>query len=209
MFVIGVDPHKHSHTATVVDPGTNTELGSLRIESSWAGYERLRTWADAWPERVWAIENAKGLGHHLAQWLLREGEAVVDVPSTATARVRELSRGGRRKTDRIDAAAAACVAFMHGDRRRVVADDASTVVALLDQRRSDVSRQFIRVRNQLHAVLRDLLPGGVEVALAVEAIRKLVVAYPAGDRGRGAAAPAGGRNDRRSASVAVPTRRAR
>jgi len=40
---------------------------------------------------------------------------VVDVPSTATARVRELSRGGRRKNDVIDAAAAASVAALQGE----------------------------------------------------------------------------------------------
>jgi hypothetical protein len=40
--------------------------------------------------------------------------------TTATARVWELSRGGRRKNDRIDAAAAACVAAMQGDARRSI-----------------------------------------------------------------------------------------
>ena len=31
MIVIGVDPHKSTHTATAVDPVTNTDLGSLRV----------------------------------------------------------------------------------------------------------------------------------------------------------------------------------
>ena len=54
-------------------------------------------------QRRWAVENARGLGAHLAQWLAARGERVDDVPCTATARVRELSRGGRRKNDVIDA----------------------------------------------------------------------------------------------------------
>ena len=78
----------------------NTDLGSLRIEATLAGYLRMLAWAKQWPHRQWAIENAGGLGHHLAQWLLARGEVVLDVPSTATARVRELSRGARRKNDR-------------------------------------------------------------------------------------------------------------
>ena len=110
MIVIGVDPHKSTHTATALDPATNSDLGSLRIEASLADYQRLVGWAKAWPERTWAIENADGLGHHLALWLLARGEVVLDIPTTATARVRQLSRGGRRKNDRIDAAAAASVA---------------------------------------------------------------------------------------------------
>lgn len=115
MIVIGIDPHKSSHTATAVDSLTNTDLGSIRIRSTEAEYAKLIDWAAQWPQRRFAIENAHGLGHHLSLWLLRRRETVIDVPSTATARVRQLSRGGRRKNDRIDAAAAACVAALQGD----------------------------------------------------------------------------------------------
>jgi hypothetical protein len=34
MIVIGVDPHKSTHTTAAVDPVTNTDLGSLRIEAA-------------------------------------------------------------------------------------------------------------------------------------------------------------------------------
>lgn len=50
-------------------------------------------WARQWADRRWAIENARGLGHHLTPWLLARGEQVVDVPPSATARVRQLSEG--------------------------------------------------------------------------------------------------------------------
>jgi transposase len=106
------------------------------------------------------VENAQGLGCHLAQWLLARGEVVADVPSTATARVRELSRGGRRKNDVIDAAAAASVAALHGDAHPVLAEDLTTVLAVLDERRTNLTTQRTRLVNQLHAVFRDLLPGG-------------------------------------------------
>jgi transposase len=61
------------------------------------------------------VENAHGLGRHLAQWLVARAEQVEDVPCTATARFRELSRGGRRKNDVVDAAATASVAALAGD----------------------------------------------------------------------------------------------
>jgi len=59
-------------------------------------------WAKAWPERAWAIESADGLGHHLALWLLALGEVVLDIPTTATARVRELSRGHSQDDEPLD-----------------------------------------------------------------------------------------------------------
>lgn len=162
MIVIGIDPHKSTHTATAVDSRTNTDLGSVRIRSSFDDYVSLMTWSKPWPDRIWAVENASGLGHHLAQWLISRGEAVVDVPSTATARVRELSRGGRRKNDRIDAAAAACVAFTQGDFRPVGPEDHTDVLRILDERRIDLVQQNGRLINQLHAILRELWPGGID-----------------------------------------------
>jgi transposase len=66
--IIGVDPHKLSHTATAVDPLTNMAVASLGADSSLAGYRELLRWATQSPQRRWAIENAKGLGCHLAQW---------------------------------------------------------------------------------------------------------------------------------------------
>jgi transposase len=160
MIIIGVDPHKRMHVASVVDPATNHQVAALQIEASLAGYRRLLRWADKFGERRWAVENAHGLGCHLAQWLLARGEVVADVPSTATARVRELSRGGRRKNDAIDAAAAASVAALQGEANPVLAEDLTTVLGLLDERRSNVSTQRTRLVNQLHAVFRNLLPGG-------------------------------------------------
>ena len=118
-MIIGIDPHKVSHTATALDPATNTAMSSLRVAASVAGYRELLGWARQFPDRRWAVANAKGLGCHLAQWLLERGEEVVDVATTATSRVRELSRGGRRKNDVIDASAAASVAALHGDAQVV------------------------------------------------------------------------------------------
>lgn len=164
-MIIGVDPHKSSHTATAVDPATNTTLASVRVDASLAGYRELVRWATQFPDRRWAIEGARGLGRHLAQWLVARDQVVVDVPSTATARVRELSRGSRRKTDVIDAAAAACVAALQGDATPVAGEDHTTVFALLEERRANLAAQRVRVANQLHAVLRDLVPGGAALAI--------------------------------------------
>jgi transposase len=102
--------------------------------------------------------------------------------------VRELSRGGRRKNDVMDAAAAAAVAMLQGDATPVLAEDASTVLALLDERRNNVITQRTRLVNQLHALLRDLLPGDARADLTAAAAAQLLArvrpAGPAGIAGR-------------------------
>lgn len=165
MILIGVDPHKSTHTATAVEPGTNSEIASIRIEATLGEYRRMLIWARRWPRRRWAVENAEGLGRHLASWLLARGEEVVDVPSTATARVRQLSRGGGRKNDRIDAAAAASVAAAQGDYRTMVAEGSADALAVLDEHRVNLAQARVRAVNQLHALLRALLAGGAPTDL--------------------------------------------
>jgi transposase len=120
----------------------------------------MLTWARQWPQRRWAVENAEGLGRHLTSWLLARGEDVVDVPTTATARVRQLSRGGGRKNDRIDAGAAACVAALQGDARPLEAEGYVDAMAVLDERRVNLAQSRVRAVNQLHALLRALIAGG-------------------------------------------------
>ena len=73
--MIGVDPHKGSHTAVAIG-SAEEPLGEVRVRASAAQAQRLLTWARAWPERVWAVEGAGGLGHLLAQLLVAAGERV-------------------------------------------------------------------------------------------------------------------------------------
>jgi transposase len=151
VIVIGIDPHKSTHAATALHSATNSDVGSLRLDASITEYQRLIVWAKAWPERSWAIENADGLGHHLAPWLLAPGEVIRDIPATATARVRELSRGGRRKNGRIDTAAAASVAALQGGAHQVYPATTTDSLALLDERRVNLSHSRTRAVKQLHA----------------------------------------------------------
>lgn len=181
MMLIGIDPHKSTHTATAVTPETNRDIGSVRIEATVAEYERMLQWASHWPQRHWAIENAAGMGRHLATWLLARGEHVVDVPPRSTARVRQLSPGAGRKNDRIDAAAAAAVAALQGEATPVHHDEKTDALALLDERRINLSQARVRTANQLHALLRALLPGGAPRELsATKAERLLATVNPVG-----------------------------
>ena len=107
--IIGVDPHKLSATIEVVDQRGQL-LGSGRFTTDQAGYAAMRRYAKAWPDRVWAVEGANGVGRPLAQRLLEAGEQVVDVPAKLAARVRLFDTGHNRKTDALDAHSIAMVA---------------------------------------------------------------------------------------------------
>src|SRR5580765_7140317 len=94
--MIGVDPHKGSHTAVVISPAEEP-LGELRVRASAGQAGKLIGWAAAWPERTWAVEGAAGLGHLLAQQLVAAGEQVLDVQPKLGARVRLLAAGAVNK----------------------------------------------------------------------------------------------------------------
>jgi transposase len=102
--MIGVDPHKGSHTAVAIGTGEEP-LGEVRVRACPAQAGQLVRWAAAWPERIWAVEGAAGLGHLLAQQLVAAGERVLDVPPKLAARVRLLEAGDTNKNDPNDALA--------------------------------------------------------------------------------------------------------
>src|SRR5947199_5239128 len=102
VVMIGVDPHKASHTAVAIG-AAEEPLGQVRVRASAVQVERLLGWARAWPERAWAVAGAGGTGHLLAQQLLSAGERVLEVPPKPAARVRPLAAGHVNKNDPNDA----------------------------------------------------------------------------------------------------------
>ena len=115
--IIGIDPHKASHTAVAVS-GDEDELARLKVRTSRGQVDKLLAWAAPFPSRLWAIEGAEGLGFLLAQQLVTAGEAVVDVPATLAARTRVLGSGRSNKNDPNDALSVV-TALRTRDLRRV------------------------------------------------------------------------------------------
>ena len=72
--MIGVDPHKASHTAAAIGPAEEP-LGQVRKQACPSQAAQLVAWAAAWPDRTWAVEGATGLGSLLARQLLAAGVA--------------------------------------------------------------------------------------------------------------------------------------
>ena len=156
--VIGVDPHKVSATIEVVD-AQERMLGSGRFATDQAGYAAMRKYATAWPDRVWAVEGANGVGRPLAQRLLEAGENVVDVPAKLAARARLLDVGHGRKADAHDAHSIAVVAVRTEGLRVLKVDAELEALRMLTDRREALTRRRIQTVNRLRALLGELLPG--------------------------------------------------
>jgi transposase len=182
--MIGVDPHKGSHTAVAID-AAEEPLGKLRVRASAGQAQRLVAWAAAWPERTWAVEGAGGLGHLLAQQLVAAGERVLDVQPKLGARVRLLATGASNKNDPNDALSVAVAALRSRTRRQVSADDHAAVLRVWSRRHRDLGRAKNQVACRLHAVLCELVPGGVpEEITSAHATRILRSATPSGTAGQ-------------------------
>ena len=164
--IIGIDPHKASHTAVAIDDRED-ELSRLRVRATRVQVDKLLEWAAPLLSRTWAIEGAEGLGFLLAQQLVTAGETVVDVPATLAARTRVLGSGRSNKNDPNDAMSVAVTALRTRDLRQVGPVGNSEVLRLLAKRNSDIGRQRSRVVSRLHALLVELAPGGISKEISV------------------------------------------
>jgi transposase len=172
--LIGVDPHKASVAVAAVDEVAGELVEGASFLQDRAGLRSLERWAKRFPERRWALENASGLGRHLAGRLAAAGESVVDVPPKLSARVRVLSTGNARKNDGVDALAIA-LAARHNERLVTVDPEAaSEVLRLLSERREDLVAERTRALNRLHGLLRDLVPGGVAGTLSAHRAARIL-----------------------------------
>src|SRR5689334_12993260 len=182
--MIGVDPHKATHTAVAIS-AAEEPLGELQVRACAAQAEQLLAWAAAWPQRTWAIEGAGGLGHLLAQQLLAAGEQVLDVHPKLGARVRLLATGDINKNDPNDARSVAVAALRSASCPEVTADDHPAVLKVWSKRYRDLGRTRTQVACRLHAVLCELIPGGVARGLtAAHAARIVQAITPASAVGR-------------------------
>ncbi|CAN5178838.1 hypothetical protein BH24ACT17_BH24ACT17_01270 [soil metagenome] len=185
--LIGVDPHKASVAVAVIDEAVGELLERASFPQNRAGLRSLERWAKRFPQRRWAVENAGGLGRHLAGRLAAAGESVVDVPPKLSARVRVLSSfaGNARKNDGLDALATALAASRNERLAAIDPEVGSEVLRLLSERREDLVTERTWALNRLHGFLRDLIPGGVAGTLSAHrAARILRGIRPKGASGR-------------------------
>jgi transposase len=176
VIIIGLDPHPTTHTAAALDQNGRS-LALKTVENTSAGLETLRQWAEAWPERTWAIEGAANpFILEFVHASLERGERVVNIAANLTSQYR--ARRGPKKTDAVDAQNAA---------RALIANPSlpafETSAALEEIKRLSRTRDHLRTQVQENRGLcKHLLLESLAFRLVAEVVATLEAALEAMDQ---------------------------
>lgn len=157
MLMIGVDPHKRTHTAVAV-----SELGELvderTVRAEERGYFELVRWARGRGEELcFALEDGRHVTGGLERFLLARGERVLRVPPKLMGRERRSGRE-RGKSDPIDALAVARAALREPDLPEARLAGPERELRLLVDHREDLVRESNRDIQRLRWTLHDIDP---------------------------------------------------
>jgi transposase len=171
--IIGVDPHKRSATIEIINDREQA-VGGGRFATDRDGYQAMLAAGRKHADRLRAVEGCGGIGRHVAQRLVADGETVVEVPAKLSARARVFATGQGRKTDPVDARSVAVVALRTPGLRQVAGDDTTVALRLLVDRRDRLGRTRTEVVGRLHHLLLELVPGGAKQFLSAQQARALL-----------------------------------
>ena len=157
MIVVGIDPHKKTHTAVAVDE-VGKPLSELTTPARIKGHERLLTWSRGLgEERVFAIEDCRHVSGGLERLLIARGETVVRVPPKMMAGARTSQRTPG-KSDPIDALAVAHAFLRSHHLPTARLDGPERDIRLLLDHREDLVAERTRIENRLRWHLHDIDP---------------------------------------------------
>lgn len=158
MIVIGVDPHKRTHTAAAIEARSGEFRGELTVLARRAGHAELLAWARrADAERLWALEDCRHVSVSFERFLLASGERVVRVPPKLMAGARKGARA-RGKSDAIDALAVARAYLREPDLSVAHLDGPEREIRLLVDHREDLVSERTRIQQRLRWHLHELEP---------------------------------------------------
>lgn len=162
MIVVGIDPHKQTHTAVAIDAATGRALGELTVKARTPGFERLVEWARGLDdERTFAVEDGRHVSGHLERHLIGRGERSVRVPPRMMGEARRTDRVWG-KSDPVDATAVARAALRHPDLPVATLAGAEREIGLLVGHRemlvNERTDRICKLRWFLHDLDPDLAP---------------------------------------------------
>jgi transposase len=171
--IIGMDPHKRSATIEIINSREKV-LTQGRFGTDRDGYAAMLHAGRQHQDRVWAVEGCNGIGRHVAQRLVADGEIVLDVPAKLSARARLFDTAQARKTDPADAHCVAVAALRASGLRQVTVEDTTVALKLLVDRRDTLGRARTDAVSRLHHLLLELVPGGAKTFLSAPQARTLL-----------------------------------
>jgi transposase len=162
VIVVGIDPHKQTHTAVAVDGSTGEVLAELTVKARTPGFERLVEWARGLDdERSFAVEDGRHVSGHLERHLIARGERSVRVPPRMMGESRRTDRVWG-KSDPVDATAVARAALRHPDLPEATLAGVEREMGLLVAHRESLvgerTEKICKLRWLLHDIDPDLAP---------------------------------------------------
>lgn len=147
--VIGVDTHKHTHTAAMVVAATGVAVDERTVAADPEGYAELFHLAEGHGLlRAWAIEGTAGYGAGLTRYLMARGERVIELD-----RPQRPHRRGGAKSDPIDAVRAAREALSREQLAEPRATGQRAALSVLLAIRSSAVEAGKVAQQQLHALV--------------------------------------------------------
>lgn len=162
VIVVGIDPHKQTHTAVAIDQATGRVLGELTVKARTPGFERLLEWArDLDTDRSFAIEDGRHVSGHLERHLIARGERSVRVPPRMMGESRRTDRVSG-KSDPVDATAVARAALRHPELPEATLAGIEREIGLLVSHRemlvNERTDKICKLRWLVHDLDPDLAP---------------------------------------------------
>jgi transposase len=160
MIVVGTDTHKSTHTCAAIEGESARALAERTAKARPQGFGELLTWARLLDrERVWAIEDCRGVSGGFERFLVARGERVVRIAPKHMAGARKQARE-RGKSDSIDAFAIARAALKEGIETLPTAhlDERALEIRLLLDHHDDLVAERTRDQSRLRWHLHDLWP---------------------------------------------------
>jgi transposase len=156
VIVIGVDPHKQTHTGAAVEAATGVLVGERTVSARQAGHEQLLVWArELGGERLWALGDCRHVSGALERCLLARGERVLRVPPRLMGQARQGCRE-QGKSDSVDALAVARAALREPDLPVARLAGPEREIRLSHDHRADLVAERTRIQNRLRWHLHDL-----------------------------------------------------
>lgn len=155
--VIGLDVHKDSIAAAIIDPAGRV-IGEATFDNTDDAHQQLHRWIDDHAERPRVgLEPSGGVGNAAATRLVAAGIDVVLVSPRLSSR--QARRGQRGKTDPIDAIAIGRVVLQEARLPPFQPHGYERDLKLLVDYRDQIHRERTRTANRLHADLAIAYPG--------------------------------------------------
>jgi len=162
VIVVGIDPHKQTHTAVAVDAATGRSLAELTVKARTPGFELLVEWArELDHDRLFAVEDGRHVSGHLERHLIARGERSVRVPPRMMGEARRTDRVWG-KSDPVDATAVARAALRHPELPEASLAGVEREIGLLVAHRemlvNERTDRICKLRWLLHDIDPDLAP---------------------------------------------------